>query len=1522
MKKIENVDLELPEEIPSKTGYNFKGWATSKDATEIEYERKGIFKNDQDTTLYAVWVEKSYLVCKFVDYSGIHSIEGEIQEDGKATINVPTPSEYSGWTPIGWTSSTDVNAEVEIADGDTIQITENTIYYGRYSQDVTLTFIDYNETQKQETKVTGTRNVNAYDITEISNPSVTVATQNTYTGWTKIGWTESTLPTGDIVYKGGETIELTKNKTYYGVYTGIKTATFKDIFGTVAVTRMLDTTGKVNAYDVSVISNMAITIPTLNVYTDWEAVGWTTETSSTATVTYTGGEEITIANDVTYYGRYSQDVTLTFIDYNGTQKQETKLTGTRNINAYDISVVANPTITSPTIMKYSNWYVSGWTTKTAANAAREVGSGGTISGVTEDATYYARYYKDVYLRFIDMDGSTQSTTTRYGGRYVNSYNIEDEYVGSIRVPELNTYSSYEAVGWTESTSPTGDIVYTGGETINPIESKTYYGVYLTTTYTAKFIDYNGEEETTRTVEGYKYKNSYDVSVVSDATITVPTLNEYTDWEAVGWTTSNTNTAAVTYTGGEEITLTKNITYYGRYNQDVTLTFVDYNGTQRQETKVTGTRNANSYKITSINNPTITSPTISTYTDWEIVGWTTKTEADATKELASGNKKTGVTEDATYYAIYRKKVTIKFIDYYTTTTTDSSGQAVTSNNKTTRLRSDFRCINSYNISDIYTPSNTVFSLHTYSGFVSIGWTESTLPTGDIVYTGGETIELIEDKTYYGVYATKTLTAKFVDYKDTEQVTRTLDGCRYRNSYDVTNVSNTIVIVPEQNTYTGWVPIGWAKTISNTAVVAYTEGEKIEITANVTYYGRYSQDVTLTFVDYNGIQRQETKLTGTRNANSYRIATINNPTITTPTISTYSDWEVVGWTTKTEANAAKELASGDKKTGVTEDATYYAVYRKNITITYIDYLTSSGTDSSGQTVTTTSKTTRKSSGYRCANSYNISDIYNPSKTVLTVDTYSGYTAVGWAESTSPTGDIVYTGKETIDLIEDKTYYGIYKKTITATFKDIKDTKTTTTQLTGELKINSYDTKVTDNAKIEVPVQNIYTDWTAVGWDTKTATTATPTVYSGDILSISVNTTYYGLYTREAAIKYDLNGGSGTVEDSVVTRRRNTYTTTINNPKATVTSSVPSKTGCIFKGWATTSTATKATYEAGDTYTITASATSVTFYAVWEETVYNITYNLNGGTENTNPATYTVSTASFTLNEPTKNGMTFTGWTGANGSTPQKTVTIAKGSTGNRTYTANWKATISVGDFVNYDAGTWTSSEISAIGATGSSTLTTTNYTFMGYTAGQSRNDNATPYNTSYKPVASGWRIFDIDQTNNKITLISAGCPETYRHNNATNSGYISEYILSGNINSNTTSSTVSSYKARTWNEYVNTAQKATKAKVLTKSDLDSWYTKYMGVSGANTFTTATFQKIYNTPYESLIDNYAYYYLGTAYTTNTYLYANYPYNKRIYYRRAYAYGVRVLVTLENVDLTYSGRQDVTSRSVTQQYNVWNIN
>ena len=104
----------------------------------------------------------------------------------------------------------------------------------------------------------------------------------------------------------------------------------------------------------------------------------------------------------------------------------------------------------------------------------------------------------------------------------------------------------------------------------------------------------------------------------------------------------------------------------------------------------------------------------------------------------------------------------------------------------------------------------------------------------------------------------------------------------------------------------------------------------------------------------------------------------------------------------------------------------------------------------------------------------------------------------------------------------------------------------------------------------------------------------------------------------------------------------------------------------------------YYAGYEYASSTNATvgldGATVYRIFRIHNYSITYNLDGGIlpdGKSNPETYTVEDT-FTLNNPAKQGYTFAGWsgTGITGS-DNKTVTVAKGSTGDRSYTAHYTA-----------------------------------------------------------------------------------------------------------------------------------------------------------------------------------------------------------------------------------------------------------
>ena len=149
----------------------------------------------------------------------------------------------------------------------------------------------------------------------------------------------------------------------------------------------------------------------------------------------------------------------------------------------------------------------------------------------------------------------------------------------------------------------------------------------------------------------------------------------------------------------------------------------------------------------------------------------------------------------------------------------------------------------------------------------------------------------------------------------------------------------------------------------------------------------------------------------------------------------------------------------------------------------------------------------------------------------------------------------------------------------------------------------------------------------------------------------------------VRFNANGGSGSMPEQTLTYSKD----------VALTGNTYTKKGYSFAGWATSANGPKVYDNGQSVRNLSADdGATVDLYALWSKDTYTITYDLNGGTNNpNNPDKFQVDTPAITLQDPTKPGYTFTGWTGPNGNTPQKDVQIVPGTTGDKTYTANWSA-----------------------------------------------------------------------------------------------------------------------------------------------------------------------------------------------------------------------------------------------------------
>ena len=113
------------------------------------------------------------------------------------------------------------------------------------------------------------------------------------------------------------------------------------------------------------------------------------------------------------------------------------------------------------------------------------------------------------------------------------------------------------------------------------------------------------------------------------------------------------------------------------------------------------------------------------------------------------------------------------------------------------------------------------------------------------------------------------------------------------------------------------------------------------------------------------------------------------------------------------------------------------------------------------------------------------------------------------------------------------------------------------------------------------------------------------------------------------------------------------------------IPTLEGYEFIGWVG-----EDIIDAQINVTIPRGSTGFKRYAAhWALENYTITLDTSGG-DALDDIRYTMKSEPITLPTPTRNGYEFVGWTGEGITTPQTSVKIPKGSTGNKAYTANWQ------------------------------------------------------------------------------------------------------------------------------------------------------------------------------------------------------------------------------------------------------------
>ena len=112
-------------------------------------------------------------------------------------------------------------------------------------------------------------------------------------------------------------------------------------------------------------------------------------------------------------------------------------------------------------------------------------------------------------------------------------------------------------------------------------------------------------------------------------------------------------------------------------------------------------------------------------------------------------------------------------------------------------------------------------------------------------------------------------------------------------------------------------------------------------------------------------------------------------------------------------------------------------------------------------------------------------------------------------------------------------------------------------------------------------------------------------------------------------------------------------------------PVRTGYTFEGWFTAAGGAGSEYTEETVYQTDG---DLMLHAYWTPTPYALAYDLAGDAAN-NPVSYTVEVLPITLENPSRVGYTFAGWSGTDIDETTLSVTIPANSIGDRVYTAHW-------------------------------------------------------------------------------------------------------------------------------------------------------------------------------------------------------------------------------------------------------------
>ena len=562
---VKNTDEKVALEANTFTreGYVFTGWATSASSTTVSYTDGAETDLWDDTTLYAVWLERSSVIQVTLNKNdgSAESEEKIIYVKKNTSFALPAaPFTREGYTFSGWATSASSKTKS--------YANEAYVYSSDAGSDITLYALWHDDNHYVITfypNYTGSSDSYVEQVVEkAENGTAVKLDSNTFSrdGYVFYGWyTSSTLSTSGSTsnfYLDEDSLTLTGDKDLYACWLSEdSTSSVKIIFNKNDGSSEPEEKSQYLKYGSKpsysyLYSDTNYNRLAKNTFTreNYTFAGWAK--SASGTKSYSDGEELYVTSGMTLYAlwTYTGSVTVTF-DGNGGTDASGNTSYTQNFTG---NVSAGLSVNSFTKEGY---HFIGWA-KEADAISKDYSDGATVKFTEPTVTLYAVWEANPKVTFNGNGGSDSSGNTTL--TQILPY-------GTSAALNVNTFTKANStfIGW--GAFPTATYAtYKDEESVYTTRDLTLYALWkddLTITFHA-----NGGSgsDFTQTV-------AYNLSLGAYK-LTFPE-NSFTNsgYTFAGWGTSS-STKYASAAAGEEKSLSESTTdYYAIWaSSSVTVNF--------------------------------------------------------------------------------------------------------------------------------------------------------------------------------------------------------------------------------------------------------------------------------------------------------------------------------------------------------------------------------------------------------------------------------------------------------------------------------------------------------------------------------------------------------------------------------------------------------------------------------------------------------------------------------------------------------------------------------------------------------------------------------------------------------------------------------------------------------------------------------------------------------------------------------------------------------------------------------------